>query len=269
MTTPNTPVQLDRDAVEDQLRGIWNLLTPSDRKLFQAIVDAVGVRSVRITVGNLKGGANKTTTAVHLALALALTGDPVLLIDGDPKNQSALMWKLGAGEDWPVNLTVMPWATPDLAKRVKAMEGQFKHLVIDTSPQHADILEAALMVTDTLVIPCQPTPMDTAQLDSTFKSADKIDMLKDTQGGGLASIVLFVRAKQAGNSDTNLLRKSYDLVQKQDYPAVSKPLYDSLKYAEAFGQFPSSFRGYGPVIAELVTFALDLDEVPGRTGESA
>ncbi|MEU6726358.1 hypothetical protein ABZ917_21880 [Nonomuraea wenchangensis] len=55
----------------------------------------------------------------------------------------------------------------DLAKRVTAMEGQFTHLVIDTRPQHDDILRAGLMVTDTFVIPCQPTPMDTAQLDST------------------------------------------------------------------------------------------------------
>ncbi|MEZ7132660.1 AAA family ATPase [Nonomuraea sp. AD125B] len=266
-TPPPTSVQLDSAAVQEQLAAIWALLAPADRALFESVVAAIAGRPIRVTIGNMKGGVNKTTTAVHLALALALTGDPVLLVDGDPKNQSSLMWKLGAGDEWPVNLTVMPWATPDLAKRVTAMEGQFTHLVIDTSPQHDDILRAGLMVTDTFVIPCQPTPMDTAQLDSTFKVAEQMDSLKAAHGGELAAIVLFARAKQAGGNDTNLLRTSYARVEKKDYPVFSTPLYDSIRYAEAFGMFPRAFRDYGKVFAELAAFALGMDEVPGLQGE--
>jgi chromosome partitioning protein len=264
MAVPTPPVPLDPGSINAQLDDLWGMLTPADRVALKATVDAINAHggAIRITVGNMKGGVNKTTTSVHLALALALTGEPVLVVDGDPKNQSSLMWKLGAGDEWPVNVQVMPWATPDLAKRIGAMEGQFKHLVIDTSPQHDNILRAGLMVTDTLVIPCQPTPMDTAQLDSTFKVAEEMDALKAASGGELAAIVLFARAKK----DTNLLKTSYGRVQQRDYPVFSTPLYDSVRYAEAFGMFPRAFLGYAPVFAQLAAFALGLDEVPRPEG---
>ncbi|WP_433357754.1 AAA family ATPase (plasmid) [Microtetraspora malaysiensis] len=261
MTTPS-PVQLDKATVDAQLTELWGYLTDEDRETLEAALTALisSGESVRVTIGNMKGGVNKTTTAVHFALALALSGEPVLLVDGDPTNQSCLMWKLGAGDDWPVNLQVMPWATPDLAKRIKAMEGQFKHLVIDTSPQHKDVLRAGLMVTDTLVIPCQPTPMDTAQLDVTFKLAAEMDALSE-----VAAVVMFARAKHK----TNLLKKSFAEVERQGYPVFSTPLYDSVEYAQNFPRFPDRFLGYAPLFAELVAFAAGLDEVPRPKGDAS
>ncbi|MBG0818989.1 AAA family ATPase [Planomonospora sp. ID82291] len=259
MSQSSAPVQLNREEVEQQLAGLWNLLTPEDRELLQVIAAAVKANGepIRITIGNLKGGVNKTTTAVFLALLLAFTGENVLLVDGDATNNSCLLWKLGAGENWPVNLQVMPWGTPDLAKRIKAMEGQFKHLVVDTGPQHKGVLESALYVTDTLLIPTQATPMDTSQLDETFALAEKIDAIKE-----LATVVMFARAKKPGGKDTHLTRNSYARVEKKGYPVLSKPLYDSGVYAEAFPVFPTDWVQYPSLLAELVAFALDLDEVP-------
>src|SRR3954470_6073379 len=43
-------------------------------------------KGLTITVGNLKGGVSKTTTAVFLALLLGLKGDSVLLVDCDSVN---------------------------------------------------------------------------------------------------------------------------------------------------------------------------------------
>lgn len=47
-----------------------------------------------IGVTNRKGGSGKTTTTVNLAVALAMTGSRVLLVDADPQSHSAL--SLGA-----------------------------------------------------------------------------------------------------------------------------------------------------------------------------
>lgn len=53
---------------------------------------------MRLTVGHLKGGTGKTTTAVHLALGLARQGR-TLLVDADPDQDGALAWSQEAA-DW-------------------------------------------------------------------------------------------------------------------------------------------------------------------------
>lgn len=47
-----------------------------------------------IAIGNQKGGVGKTSTAVHLAHALALSDRRVLLVDADPQTNSGF-WLLG------------------------------------------------------------------------------------------------------------------------------------------------------------------------------
>ncbi|WP_322755991.1 ParA family protein [Frankia sp. Cas3] len=110
---------------------------------------------MRIVVGNLKGGVAKTTTAVYLALGLARTGR-VLLVDADGTNASAVDWSANA-EDWPATVVVVPWAVPDLGRRVAAVAGDYDHIVIDTGPERGDLLRQALMVTDDLLVPVAPS----------------------------------------------------------------------------------------------------------------
>ncbi len=45
-----------------------------------------------ITIGNTKGGVGKTTLAVNLAIARALAGRDVWLIDGDRQGRGLLVF---------------------------------------------------------------------------------------------------------------------------------------------------------------------------------
>lgn len=248
--------------VEAQLTDLWSRLSAAQQAKVAATLAVVkdSGAAVRVTIGNMKGGVAKSTTTIFFALLLAFLGEPVLLVDGDGKNTSCLLWKLGAGDDWPMNVQVMPWATPDLAKQVQAMEGQFRHLVIDTSPQLEDVLQAGLFVTDTFVIVSLPNPMDIAQVDQSVDLAVTVDGQKRVFGGELAAVILLVRAKQ---ENSRLLTGAKRYLDDKDYPYLSVPIISRDPYADMFGAFPWDFADYIDAFAEFVAYALGLDFVPG------
>lgn len=112
-----------------------------------------------------KGGAGKTTLAVHLAAAAAQANRRVLLVDLDPQG-SAMEWANRRG-DLPPDVT---GANPaSVAKEVKRAEADgYDIVILDTAP-HADhaALQAA-RVSDLVVIPCRPATFDLAAVNATL-----------------------------------------------------------------------------------------------------
>src|SRR5947208_2549074 len=97
------------------------------------------VLDMRICVGNLKGGAAKTTTSVRLALGLSRSG-PALLVDCDPEQSQSFEWSERAEESWPHDrLTVIPVATRDLYKRVRPMLDNYAHVIFDTGAKNPEL----------------------------------------------------------------------------------------------------------------------------------
>lgn len=105
-----------------------------------------------------KGGAGKTTGALHLAAALARRrGARVVLMDADA-NLSATGWaKRGDG----LPFDVRPW---------RAVTTDADHVVIDTAGgEHpADLLDLA-RITDRVVIAAQPLALDLLAALATYR----------------------------------------------------------------------------------------------------
>jgi chromosome partitioning protein len=196
---------------------------------------------MRVTYGNLKGGVAKSTSSVYTALSLAATGGRVLLVDADATNRTCLKWS-SLAEDWPAAVVVHSWEVPDLARRVQAVERDYDHVVIDTGPQRPAILRQALMVTDDLVVPVAPSPVELEQLPDTFTLAAEVDAVSPT-----FAQVLFVKVRRGTRSSVEARQYLTD----HELPVMAAEIHLLESYPLAYGTVPDDLAEYEPVVKEL------------------
>ncbi len=136
-----------------------------------------------IAVLNQKGGAGKTTIATHLARALQLSGNDVLLVDSDPQG-SARDWA-AVREDQPV--PVVGIDRPTIERDLKSVARK-DFVVIDGAPQAHDLAVSAIKAAQFILIPVQPSPYD------IWATADLVELVKQrieiTDGALKAAFVI-------------------------------------------------------------------------------
>ena len=132
-----------------------------------------------LSIISQKGGAGKTTLAVHLAVAADMDRKQAALIDLDPQ-ASAASWGDSRGDDGPV---VESAQASRLQKVLAAAEeGGAKLTIIDTAPHSESSSLAAARLADFVLIPCRPAILDLRAIGST------VDLVKLAKAK--ASVVL-------------------------------------------------------------------------------
>lgn len=129
-----------------------------------------------IGVLNQKGGVGKTTLSVNLAASFARTGARVLLIDVDPQG-SALDWAAAREDDPLFSVVGLPRAT--VHKEITQISHNYDHIVIDGPPRVTDLARSALMASDLVLIPVQPSPYDIWAADGIVKLIDEARVYKE------------------------------------------------------------------------------------------
>lgn len=211
-----------------------------------------------ITIGNLKGGVGKTTTAVFLALALAEDGRRVLLVDTDPQ-RSALKWAEIAGAEWPWDLvTVVSWINSrTLRRQIEAVRGDYDDIIVDVPPSRtrtgrtsttpeAETLEAALMATGHLIVTTSSSGIDLSEIGDTFEVAAHVDNQREVYAS-----VLLVRIWYSTKAAT-AAREA--LVEDFGYPVMRTEIPMRAAFADAFGTVPDltgPFSAYQDALAEI------------------
>jgi chromosome partitioning protein len=133
-----------------------------------------------VVLGNEKGGSGKSTTALHIAVALLRAGQRVATIDLDCRQQSftryianRISWGRRTGLDFelPVHRCIKHGDTMDVAKNemaecqqfmdaVSAVEKAFDFIVIDTPGLDSYLMRLAHSIADTLVTPINDSFLD-------------------------------------------------------------------------------------------------------------
>ena len=119
-----------------------------------------------IAIISQKGGAGKTTLALHLAVASQASGNDTAVIDLDPQ-ASAAKWSDRRESDIPVVISAHATRLSHEINRVKNAGCDI--LFVDTAP-HSDsaALEAA-QVADLVLVPCRPAIFDMEAITKTLE----------------------------------------------------------------------------------------------------
>lgn len=110
-----------------------------------------------IALLNQKGGVGKTTLAVHIADVLARLEKRVLLVDADPQG-SALDWSANRAD--VARFSVIGLPKPNLHRELPALAESHDYVLIDGPPRVNELARAAIMASDVVIIPVQPSPYD-------------------------------------------------------------------------------------------------------------
>jgi chromosome partitioning protein len=119
-----------------------------------------------VGVLNQKGGVGKTTLSVNIAASFARLGGRVLLIDADPQG-SSLDWAAARQEAPLFSVVGLPRAT--IHKEMDEIGKGYDHVVIDGPPRVTELARSAIMASDVILIPVQPSPYDIWAADEVVK----------------------------------------------------------------------------------------------------
>lgn len=200
---------------------------------------------------NQKGGVGKTTLSVNLAACLARTGARVLLIDADPQG-SALDWA-AARQTAPL-FSVVGFPRPTIHKEIAQIGQGYDHVIIDGPPRVTDLARSAIMASDIVVIPVQPSPYDIWAAEEVVKLIEEARIYKDS----IKSV--FVVNRKITN--TAIGRDVRDALAAYPVHVLQASVAQRVVFAEAAAQGQAIFEvpAAGPAVAEMEAVAAELME---------
>jgi len=185
-----------------------------------------------ITVGNTKGGVGKTTLALNIAIARALAGRDVWLIDGDRQGtaQAAISIRADSGHQPGIACATYPDG-PTLRAQVQQQAKKFDDIVIDAGGRDSTALRAALTLSDVLLVPFQPRSFDVWALDDI---AGLIDEVRSVRDGLRAYAVL--NCADPGESSSDNAEAAAAVANVAQFEYLATPVRRRKSFANAAGQ---------------------------------
>lgn len=204
-----------------------------------------------IGILNQKGGVGKTTLSVNLAACLARTGARVLLIDADPQG-SSLDWAAARQSEPLFSVVGFPRST--IHKEIGQIGQGYDHIVIDGPPRVTDLARSAIMASDIVLIPVQPSPYDIWAAEEVVKLVDEARIYKENIKSA------FVVNRKITN--TAIGRDVREALAAYPVHVLQSSVAQRVVFAEAAAQGQAIFEidPTGPAVAEIEAVVAELVE---------
>ena len=178
-----------------------------------------------ISLLNQKGGVGKTTLAVHLADALSKRGLRLMLIDADPQG-SALDWAALRDDKDAFPVVGLPKAT--LHKELPKLAANYDLLIVDGAPRVYDVARSAILASDIVLIPVQPSPYD------VWAAKEIVDLLVEVREFKESLKRAFVINRKIVN--TAIGRDVTEALAEYELPVLQSQICQRVGFAESAGQ---------------------------------
>lgn len=169
---------------------------------------------------NQKGGVGKSTLATNASDYLQRSGKSVLLVDADPQATTTKWAELREEMNFPV----VHLARANMTKEILNLGNNYDAIVIDGPPRAEALSRAAIIASDVVVIPIEPSGASDWASRITVEQVKEASELKDIQ-----SVFVISRAI----TRTVISRSIRDYVVETGVPLLRSTIANRVAFAEA------------------------------------
>lgn len=209
-----------------------------------------------ITIASQKGGSGKTTIGINLALVMAglEPKSNVALVDAD-EQQSVGETLQGHNRS---NLTVYE-ATEKPHRLIESIKGNHDVIIIDTPPHSQEVVYQSAAVSNLVIIPLQPSPLDVRGVAKTVKA---LQFIKDNHNPGLLCRFLINRVKPRSILSSEIRQA---ILKFYPYPAFDSMLQDREIYKRSLvtGKSVLEYDRTGPATHEVEALISEIKKLIG------
>ena len=184
-----------------------------------------------VLIGGEKGGPGKTTIAVNLAVARALDGHDVLLVDTDLQGSASDWISARDGSGVLPRISSVQKFGKGLARELEDLAERYGDIIVDAGGRDSVELRAAMTKADIMVAPIQASSFDLW----TLRRLD--ELVRQAQGFNEKLRVIILISRASTNTFISDTRDAADLVSEyENFSLAYHPIRERISFRRSVGQ---------------------------------